>query len=75
MAHGKPGYLIVVSRPPAQIFVDGKSTGRRTPVPPSNPLSLSAGRHKITLEAGGKKHDFKVSIQAGQTAKLIQTLK
>jgi len=72
---GKPGFLIVVSRPPSKIFVDGKDVGRKTPVPPSNPLSLSAGRHKITLEVGGKRHDFKVTVKAGQTGKLIKTLK
>ena len=66
--------LVVASRPWAKIIVDGKPTGRNSPVPPSNPLSLSPGRHKITLEAKGQKFNFTVTIKAGKLSKLVKVL-
>ena len=67
----KPGYLIVVAPNQSKIFVDGKDTGRKTPVAPSNPLTLGPGRHKVRLEAGDQSTDHRVVIKSGKTAKLI----
>ena len=71
----KPGYLLVHSKPWSKIYVDGKATGRNTPVPPSNPLTLSPGKHKVTLETKGKKFNFTVTIKSGKQSKLIKILK
>jgi hypothetical protein len=67
----KPGYLVVVAPKPSKIVVDGKDTGRKTPVAPSNPLSLGPGRHKVRLEAEGKSTEYRVVIKSGETAKLV----
>jgi hypothetical protein len=40
------GVLMVSSKPPCRILVDGRDTGRTTPV---RDLRLSAGSHEITL--------------------------
>ena len=71
---GKKGTLIIASKPWAHIYVDGKDTYRNTPVPPSNPLKLSAGSHKVILEVGGKRFTFSVMIRAGEMSKLIKKL-
>ena len=67
----KPGYLVVVTPKQSKIVVDGKDTGRKTPVAPSNPLSLGPGRHKVRLEAEGKSTEYRVVIKSGETAKLV----
>ena len=71
---GKPGYLLVSSKPWAKIYVDGKPTGRNTPTPPSQPLVLGPGAHRITLEVGDKRFTFPVVISSGETSRLIRTL-
>jgi hypothetical protein len=65
------GVLMVASKPPCQISIDGKSTGLTTP---QRSIELSAGTHKVTLtnaEAGIKK-TIAVKITAGKPTKLIQ---
>jgi hypothetical protein len=76
-ACAKPGMgmLIANSQPYARVFVDGRSTGRTTPIPPAAPLYLKPGGHKVEfVTSGGKKHPFSVSITACETTKLIRTL-
>ncbi len=49
------GRLAASSNPAgAEIFVDGKATGRRTPVPKTNALELTAGQHRIVFKLEGK---------------------
>ncbi|HVE84401.1 MAG TPA: PEGA domain-containing protein, partial [Myxococcales bacterium] len=61
------GDLACATRPNgAQIFVDGRATGRTTPAAPSNPLHLPAGKHKITFKLNGKSVDRTVEIKNGQ---------
>jgi len=61
------GDLACATRPQgAQIFVDGRPTGRTTPAPPSNPIKLLVGRHKITFKLGAKSVDRTVEIKANQ---------
>ncbi|MDQ3264887.1 MAG: protein kinase [Myxococcota bacterium] len=49
------GRLAASSNPAgAEIFVDGKATGRRTPVPKTNALELAAGQHRIVFKLEGK---------------------
>jgi hypothetical protein len=68
------GFLAVSSRPWARVFVDGKDTGRNTPIPPNSALSLKAGTHKVVLEVGKKRFTFTVTIKPGETSKLVQVL-
>jgi hypothetical protein len=60
--------------PWAKVFVDGKDTGRTTPIAPSSKIPLKPGRHKVTFEVDGKKHSFTVIIISGQVTRVIKTL-
>jgi hypothetical protein len=69
------GYLLAHSRPWARVFVDGKDTGRTTPIAPSKALPLKPGRHRVTFATReNRRYSFVVHIRAGQTAKLIKDL-
>ena len=44
------GSLVLFSTPSgAQVFIDGRNTGRKTPVSPRNPIRLSPGPHRVTF--------------------------
>jgi len=68
---GGQGTLLLGSKPPCEIFVDGKSTGLSTP---QKDLKLAAGKHKITLVNNefGIKETFAVDIKADATEKQIK---
>jgi serine/threonine protein kinase len=70
----RKGFLVASSNPRARVYVDGADTGRTTPIPPTNPLSLGPGAHKITFEVNKRRFTFSVVIKTGATAQLIQTL-
>jgi serine/threonine-protein kinase len=63
-----PGVLDLVSNPPCNIYVDGKSLGLRTP---QREIKLPAGPHRITLvNADANITDsFSVEISAAQTTR------
>jgi serine/threonine protein kinase len=65
------GTLLLGSKPPCDILVDGSSTGQHTP---QRDMKLSAGKHKITLvnDELGIKETFTVDIKPGQTEKQIK---
>ncbi|HEY0093478.1 MAG TPA: PEGA domain-containing protein, partial [Archangium sp.] len=67
------GKLACSSRPAgAQIWVDGKNTGRQTPVALGNPLLLPVGSRSVVFKLGGKQSKpQKVTISEGDVAKLI----
>jgi hypothetical protein len=72
-AAAKTGILMVSSKPPCDLLIDGDTTGLTTP---QRSLELSPGSHEITFvntEAGIKK-TVSVKITAGETTKLIQNL-
>lgn len=53
---GRIGHLKIASNPTnALVFVDGKSTGRRTPVLPLESFEVPVGRHTIQFEWNGKR--------------------
>ncbi|MFL5310474.1 MAG: protein kinase domain-containing protein [Myxococcales bacterium] len=69
------GYLVTNTRPAARVIVDGRETGRWTPVPEANPIALPAGAHTIVFEtADGKRHEESVQIEPGKTARLVRDL-
>jgi serine/threonine protein kinase len=69
------GYLTAATKPAARVTIDGRETGRWTPVPPANPIALPAGAHTVVFEtADGKKHEEQLQIEAGKTARLIRSL-
>jgi hypothetical protein len=70
---GGEGVLMVSSKPPCEIYIDGKATGLMTP---QRSLPVSAGTHKVTLinSAEKIKKTLTVQITADQPTKLIQDL-
>ncbi|HEY3802593.1 MAG TPA: hypothetical protein VGL61_08285 [Kofleriaceae bacterium] len=70
---GGNGTLMVSTKPPCEIEVDGKATGMRTP---QRAMALSAGAHKITFVNAAEhiNKTISVSISADHTTKLIKDL-
>jgi serine/threonine protein kinase len=67
------GYLITMTKPIAKVLVDGKDTGRWTPVQPKNPINLPPGAHTVVFEtAQGKRFEQQVTIEVGKTTKVIK---
>ncbi len=71
-ASGK-GTLMLGSKPPCDIIIDGKLTGLKTP---QRAMELAAGTHRVTLVNAdlGVEKKFKVKIAPGKTTKAIQDL-
>ncbi len=69
------GYLVTNTRPAARVSIDGRETGRWTPVPEANPIALPAGAHTILFEtADGKRLEETLQIEPGKTARLVREL-
>jgi hypothetical protein len=67
------GTLMISSKPPCEIVIDGRTTGLTTP---QRSIALSAGSHRITLLNSEKSIHKVVSVQiiANTTAKIIEDL-
>jgi hypothetical protein len=61
------GYLIASTTPWAQITIDGRPTGKMTPVTLQGRIALSPGVHTLAFTVGKRTHAFEVEVQAGQT--------
>ncbi|MBN2498811.1 MAG: serine/threonine protein kinase [Deltaproteobacteria bacterium] len=69
------GYLIANTRPWSKVYIDGKFSGRETPIAPDQKIKMSAGSHKVSFETpDGKRFDFQVEIEPDKTLKLIKSL-
>ena len=69
------GYLTAATKPAARLTIDGRDTGRWTPVPPANPIALPAGAHTIVFEtADGRRLEEQLEIEAGKTSRVIRSL-
>jgi hypothetical protein len=69
------GYLVANTLPwGAKVKVDGRNTGKTTPVAPRNQIPLKPGAHKVTFVMGGKSYTFRFTIKAGQTTRVIKKL-
>jgi serine/threonine protein kinase len=69
------GYLVVQTKPATRLTIDGRDTGRWTPVPAANPIALPAGNHTLLFEsADGRRHEEQVEIEAGKTARFVRSL-
>ncbi len=68
------GYLVASSNPWARVYVDGKDTGKTTPIPKTRPLKLKPGKHKVTFAVGRQRFDYTVTIRAGETSRLSKDL-
>ena len=66
------GTLVINSLPWARVFVDGRDTGRNTPVPS---LRVPAGTRRVGLRTpDGQMHTFPVEVEAGATVRLSKRL-
>ncbi len=69
---GGSGFLMIQTLPWARVFLDGRDTGRNTPV---RQLRVSAGHHTIGLRTNdGTMHTVQVDVQAGQTQRIVRQL-
>ena len=68
------GYLTAYATPFAQVAIDGKPTGKTTPITPMGKIALSPGIHKVTFSVGREKFTYSVKIEAGKTAKITKDL-
>ncbi len=68
------GLLIAFTSPWAKVSVDGKDTGKMTPVTKRSAIKLSAGKHKVTFRVGPESWTYSVTIVAGETTKLTKEL-
>jgi hypothetical protein len=69
------GYLTAATKPAARLTIDGRDTGRWTPVPPANPIALPAGAHTILFEtADGRRLEEQLEIEPGKTSRVIRSL-
>jgi outer membrane biosynthesis protein TonB len=63
----KTGTLACTSNPlGAEVIIDGRPTGRRTPVPFGSAIELPVGKHKLTLKAGTQSVTATIEIREGE---------
>ncbi len=65
------GIVMISSKPPCEIVIDGKATGLMTP---QRNLTMTAGPHTVTLlnKPNGIKKVLSVQVTAGKSTKLVQ---
>lgn len=64
------GYLTINTMPWARVFIDGRDTGRNTPV---REMRLPAGRHTIGLRTNdGVMHAVQVTIGPGERERIVR---
>jgi hypothetical protein len=71
---GEPGYLVANTQPWAKVLIDGKDTGKTTPIAPRSKIALKPGKHVVTFVANGKKFNFDIQVKAGEDVRLIKQL-
>jgi eukaryotic-like serine/threonine-protein kinase len=69
-----PGFLVANTQPWAKVIIDGKDTGKTTPIAPRSKIALKPGKHVVTFVANGKKFNFDVNIKANEDTRLIKQL-
>jgi eukaryotic-like serine/threonine-protein kinase len=66
------GTLVTGAAITSEVFVDGKSTNRWTPIAPGNPLEIDAGDHVVGYRTqDGKTAKRQVTMKCGEQAKLL----
>jgi hypothetical protein len=70
----EPGYLVANTQPWAKVLIDGKDTGKTTPIAPRSKISMKPGKHVVTFVASGKKYSFDISVRSGEQVVLMKQL-
>lgn len=66
------GTLQIQTLPWARVFIDGRDTGRNTPV---RELRVPAGSHRIGLRtADGRMTELTVQVPANETVRIVRQL-
>ena len=73
-AANDPGFLVANTQPWAKVIIDGKDTGKTTPIAPRCKIPLKPGKHVVTFVANGKKFNFDVNIKSNEDTRLIKQL-
>jgi hypothetical protein len=73
-AASDPGFLVANTQPWAKVLIDGKDTGKTTPIAPRSKIPLKPGKHVVTFVANGKKFNFDVLIKPAEDTRLIKQL-
>ena len=68
------GYLVAYTTPWAKVSLDGKDTGKMTPIAPRAKIALPPGKHKVTFIVGRESWSYTVTIKAGETSKITKDL-
>ncbi len=68
------GYLIANTQPWARVFIDGKDTGKTTPIAPRSKLEIKPGKHVITFVVSGKKYNYDINVKPGEEVRLMKQL-
>jgi hypothetical protein len=66
------GSLMIQTLPWARVYIDGRDTGRNTPV---RGMSVPAGMHRIGLRPpDGVMYELTVEVRAGETVRIVRQL-
>jgi serine/threonine protein kinase len=72
---GQPAELICNTKPAAQVFVNGKDSGLKTPIPDAKALKLTSGKHVLMFQtAEGAKFKYEVILEPGKNKLIILEL-
>ena len=73
-ASAEAGFLVANTQPWAKVIIDGKDTGKTTPIAPRSKIALKPGKHVVTFVVNGKRFNFDVAIKPGEDTRLIKQL-
>ncbi len=73
-ASSQPATFTAFTRPFARVFIDGKDTGKMTPIAPRSAITLSPGAHQITFVVGDKEFSYRITLAPGERKNLVKTL-
>ncbi|MBI5495166.1 MAG: protein kinase [Deltaproteobacteria bacterium] len=71
----EPATLVIGTMPTgADVVLDGKATGLKTPVAPAKPLQLSSGKHTLQFVTAAGKFKYTVTLAPGVNRLIIPKL-
>ena len=73
-AQAGPGSFTAFTKPWARVYIDGKDTGKMTPIAPRSAISLQPGRHKVVFEVGDQRFPYSITIEPGKRKNLVKVL-
>ena len=68
------GMFTAYTKPWARVYIDGKDTGKMTPIAPRSAIALSPGSHKVVFAVGDQKFPFTITIRPGEKKNLVKVL-